>query len=71
MSVKDVSGTPVSSLDREQAAINAIDFKRAWAEARVYDSSLPVNPPENLPEAVERAILLLAKRVLKLESEWS
>jgi len=69
--VKNVTGQPVSSHDREQAAINAMDFKRAWAEARMYDSTLPPNPPKNLPEEAQRAILLLAKRVLKLESEWS
>lgn len=69
--VKEVSGTPVSSHDREAKAINSIDFKRAWAEARLLESSLSVNPPKNLPEEVERAIILLARRVLKLESEWS
>jgi hypothetical protein len=69
--VKNVSGTPVSSHDRELTAINNIDFKRAWAEARMQDSSLPVNPPKNLPEEAQRGIILLARRVLKLESEWS
>jgi hypothetical protein len=69
--VKNVSGAPVSFKDREAKAIAAIEFPRAWQEARMYDSSLPPNPPKNLPEEAQRAILILAKRVLKLESEWS
>lgn len=69
--VKNVSGTPISSHDREAKAIAAIDFKRAWAEARMQDSTLSPTHPKNLPEEVERAITLLARRVLKLESEWS
>lgn len=69
--VKDVSGQPVSSHNRELAAINAIDFQRAWHEARMYDSNIPVNPPRDTPEVVKLAITVLARRVLKLESEWS
>jgi hypothetical protein len=69
--VKDVSGTPVSSHDREMMAINSIEFSRAWAEARILDSTLSPTHPKNLPEEVERAIILMARRILKLESEWS
>jgi hypothetical protein len=65
---KDVSGTVISSYDRES---KAIDFPRAWAEAREYDSSLSPSPPKDLPDEVQRVIILLTKRVLKLESEWS
>lgn len=61
----------VSSHDRELAAINGIDFKRAWTEARIWDNSLPVNPPKDLPEEAKQAIIVLARKVLKLESEWS
>lgn len=68
---KNVPGTPVSSHDRRMADINSIDFKRAWAEARVIDAFLPVEPPENLPEEAKRMITLLVRRVLMLESEWS
>jgi hypothetical protein len=51
--------------------LDTIDFKRAWAKARMQDSTLSPTHPKNLPKEVERAIILLAKQVLKLESEWS
>jgi hypothetical protein len=73
--VKNVSGHPAPGTyaqDQKGPKFpDNIDFSRAWAEARIYDSSLPVNPPKNLPEEAQRGIILLARRVLKLESEWS
>jgi hypothetical protein len=69
--VKSVQVTPVSSHSQELDKIRAIEFPRAWLEARMYDPSLPEAPPDGLPEEVKRAIILLARRVLTLESEWS
>lgn len=77
---KDVTGHPAPSSYAQDRAkeyqerygfLDTINFKRAWAEARMQDSTLSPTHPKNLPEEVERAIILLAKRVLKLESEWS
>jgi hypothetical protein len=70
--VKDVSGPSViSSHDRDLYSIAAIEFPRAWLEARIWDPTLPVNPPKNLPEEAKQAITVMARRILKLESEWS
>lgn len=52
-------------------SIDSIGFKRAWLEARDLDPKLPEAPPDNLPDEVQRAVILLARRVLTLESEWS
>lgn len=51
--------------------LDSIGFKRAWLEARDLDPKLPEAPPDNLPDEVQRAVILLARRVLTLESEWS
>lgn len=56
---------------KRYGSIDTIDFKRAWAQAKFQDPTLSPTHPKNLPEEVERAIILLAKRVLQLESEWS
>jgi hypothetical protein len=69
--VRDVSGQPVSSHGTELDKIRAIEFPRAWLEARDLDPSLPEAPPDGLPEETKRAITLLAQKVLTLESEWS
>lgn len=46
-------------------------FKEAWQEACDNDSGLSKVAPENLPNEAKRAIVGLALRVKKLESEWS
>ena len=69
--IKGVSGQPVSSHGTKLDKIRAIEFPRAWLEARMYDPSLPEAPPGGLPDEVKRAIILLVRRVLTLESEWS
>jgi len=78
--IKNVSGHPLpSSYARDRAkeyqerygSLDSIDFKRAWAEDQMLDSTLPPNPPKYVPEEAQKAITLLARRILKLESEWS
>jgi hypothetical protein len=77
--VKNVSGTPVSSDAQARSAeyqarygsIGSIEFPRAWLEARDLDPKLPEAPPGGIPDEAKRAIILLARRVLTLESEWS
>jgi hypothetical protein len=59
-----------STLDTERDRIRQIEFPRAWLEARDLDPGLPECPPE-MPDAAKRAIILLARRVLTLELEWS
>lgn len=74
-----MTGTPVSSDAQARSAeyqarygsIGGIEFPRAWLEARDLDHSLPEAPPDNLPDEAKRAITLLVRRVLTLESEWS
>ena len=69
--VKDVSGQPVSSHGTELDKIRAIEFPRAWLEARMHDPSLPEAPPEGIPNEAKRAITKLVQKVLQLEPEWS
>jgi hypothetical protein len=78
--VKNMAGHPAPSSDAlarsaeyqaRYGSLDSIEFPRAWLEARDLDPKLPEAPPEGIPEEAKRAITLLARRVLKLESEWS
>lgn len=78
--IKNVSGHPLpSSYARDRVkenqerygSLDSIDFKRAWSEAQLLDSTLPPIPPKYVPEEAQKAITLLARRILKLELEWS
>lgn len=50
--------------------INNLTFKGAWAHVAEM-SGLSHTPPQNIPEAAQKAIVILAKRVMQLEREWS
>jgi hypothetical protein len=69
--VKNVSGTPVSSHNQELDKIRAIEFPRAWLEARILVPDLPEAPPDGMPEEAKRVITRLVQKVLQLEMEWS
>lgn len=70
--VKNVPGVAKEDSYRsERAKIQAIDFQRAWLEARNLDPTLPPNPPKDASEETQKAIINLARKILLLSLEWS
>ena len=50
--------------------INNLNFPKAW-DFVAEMSELSHTPPREVPEAAQKAIVILARRVMELEREWS